>query len=338
MPCHGLIVPAPFHNWIPARSQLDCRSAARMWKSCSVSSRQSTNSSTRQPRAARNPALFLLGSLLCAVALGWTYWAFVRTSTGQFADESAWREAGFAAPDSQQPFLQFLDSLPALSVLIAAGVILFVTLRRHRWPAAVIALGTIVGANLTTQLLKNFLLDRPDRGVPTLDFNSLPSGHTTLAASAAAAIFLVVTPRWRPLAAAVGGTYAVAAGAATFLNLWHRPADVVAAFLVVGAWTLLGGLLTMRFGNAWNVWDGFGEHWAATKLWLTFCWAAGVAGLALGVILYLYVQMIGPAPVPGTARIPLFFWSGLSMIVGVGFTLSAAAGCLFGHQARRREA
>lgn len=309
-----------------------------MWKSCSVSFRQSTDPSTRQPPAARNPALFLLGSLLCAVALGWTYWAFVRTSTGQFADESAWREAGFAAPDSQQPFLRFLDSLPALSVLIAAGVILFVTLRRHRWPAAVIALGTIVGANLTTQLLKNFLLDRPDRGVPTLDFNSLPSGHTTLAASAAAAIFLVVTPRWRPLAAALGGTYAVAAGAATFLNLWHRPADVVAAFLVVGAWTLIGGLLTMRFGNAWNVWDGFGEHWAASKLWLTFCWAAGVAGLALGVILYLYVQMIGPAPVPGTARMPLFFWSGLSMIVGVGFTLSAAAGCLFGHQARRRGA
>lgn len=309
-----------------------------MWKSCRVSFRQSTNSYTRRLPAARNPALFLLGSLLCAVALGWTYWAFVRTSTGQFADESAWREAGFAAPDSQRPFLQFLDSLPALSVLIAAGVILFVTLRRHRWPAAVIALGTIVGANLTTQLLKNFLLDRPDRGVPTLDFNSLPSGHTTLAASAAAAIFLVVTPRWRPLAAAAGGTYAVAAGAATFLNLWHRPADVVAAFLVVGAWTLLGGLLTMRFGNAWNVWEGFGEHWAASRLWLTFCWAAGVAGLALGVILYLYVQLIGPAPVPGTARIPLFFWCGLSMIVGVGFTLSAAAGCLFGHQARRREA
>ncbi|MHA7277210.1 phosphatase PAP2 family protein [Arthrobacter sp. HLT1-21] len=302
-----------------------------------MSSQKSANSTGRRLPAARNPALFLLGSLLCALALAWTYWAFVRTSTGQFADESAWREAGFAAPDTQEPFLQFLDSLPALSVLIAAAVILFVTLRRQRWSAAAIALGTIAGANLTTQVLKNQLFDRPDRGVPTLDFNSLPSGHTTLAASAAAAIFLVVTPRWRPLAAAAGGAYSVAAGAATFLNLWHRPADVIAAFLVVGAWTLLGGLMIMRLGNAWNVWSGFGEHWAALKLWLTLCWAAGVAGLALGVVLYLYVQLIGPAPMPGTAQIPLFFWSGLSMIVGVGFTLSAAAGCLFAHQARRRE-
>lgn len=291
----------------------------------------------RHRTAARHPALFVLGSLACFAALGWTYWAFVRTTTGQFADESAWREAGIAAPDTQVPFLKFLDSLPLISVFIAAAVIVFVTLGRRRWSAAVIALGTIAGANLTTQVLKNLLLDRPDRGVPTLDFNSLPSGHTTLAASAAAAIFLVVTPRWRPLAAAAGGFYSVLAGAATFINLWHRPADVVAAFLVVGAWTLLGGLLIMRVGNPWNVWGGFGEHWAASRLWLVLCWVPGLIGLALSLGLYVSVQAIGPAPVPGTAGIPLFFWSGLSLIIGVGFTLSATACWLFGSQARLRE-
>lgn len=280
--------------------------------------------------------LFVLGSLLCFVALGWTYWAFVRTTTGQFADESAWREAGIAAPGSQVPFLEFLDSLPLISVFIAAAVIVFVTVGRRRWTAAGVAVGTIVGANLTTQILKNLLLDRPDRGVPTLDFNSLPSGHTTLAASAAAAIFLVVSPRWRPLAAAAGGTYSVLAGAATFLNLWHRPADVVAAFLVVGAWTLLGGLIIMRTGNPWNVWSGYGEHWAASRLWPVFCWVAGVAGLLLSVALYFFVQVIGPAPVPGTAGVPLFFWSGFALIVGVGFTLSATACWLFASEARLR--
>ncbi|WP_323959237.1 phosphatase PAP2 family protein [Arthrobacter sp. JZ12] len=290
----------------------------------------------RTRTAARHPVLFVLGSLACLVALGWTYWAFVRTTTGQFADESAWREAGIAAPDTQGPFLQFLDSLPVISVFIAAAVILFVTLARRRWASAVIALGTIAGANLTTQVLKNFLLDRPDRGVPTLDFNSLPSGHTTLAASAAAAIFLVVTPRWRPLAAAVGGFYSVVAGSATFINLWHRPADVVAAFLVVGAWTLLGGLLIMRLGNPWNVWTGFGEHWAASRLWLVLCWACGAIGLGLSVALYVSVQLAGPAPVPGTAGIPLFFWFGLALIIGVGFTLSAVACWFFSAQARLR--
>ncbi|MHA7246400.1 phosphatase PAP2 family protein [Arthrobacter tecti] len=300
-----------------------------------MSSTQST-SERRYRTAARRPALFVLGSVFCFAALGWTYWAFVRTTTGQFADESAWREAGIAAPDSQLPFLQFLDSLPVISVFIAAAVILFVTLGRRRWVAAGIALGTILGANLTTQVLKNLLLDRPDRGVPTLDFNSLPSGHTTLAASAAAAIFLVVSPRWRPLAAAAGGAYSVLAGAATFINLWHRPADVVAAFLVVGAWTLLGGLLIMRTGNPWNVWSGFGEHWAASRLWLVFCWIPGLLGLLGSLGLYFFVQLIGPAPVPGTANVPLFFWSGLALIVGVGFTLSATACWLFASQARLR--
>lgn len=300
-------------------------------------STQHSAKSRRYRTAARHPLLFVAGALGCFTALGWTYWAFVRTTTGQFADESAWAEAGIAAPDTQGPFLKFLDSLPLISVFIAAAVIVFVTLGRRRWAAAAIALGTIIGANLTTQVMKNFLLDRPERGVPTLDFNSLPSGHTTLAASAAAAIFLVVSPRWRPLAAAAGGTYSVLAGAATFINLWHRPADVVAAFLVVGAWTLIGGVLIMRTGNPWNVWDGFGKFWAASRVWLVLCWVPGLIGLAVSVGLYFFVQAIGPAPVPGTAGVPLFFWSGLSLIVGTGYTLSGTACWLFGAQARLRE-
>ncbi|WP_026532917.1 phosphatase PAP2 family protein [Arthrobacter sp. H41] len=295
----------------------------------------SVTRTSRPTRAARNPLLFVLAALACSVALGWTYWGFVRTTSGQFADESAWAEAGVAAPDSKLPFLQFLDHLPLLSLVIAAVTVAFVTLARRRWLAAAIAIGSVAGANLTTQVLKNLVFDRPDRGVPTLDFNSLPSGHTTLAASAAAAVFLVASPRWRPFAAAAGGAYSVVAGAATYLNLWHRPADVVAALLVVGIWTLLGGLLILRTGNSWNGWSGFGAHWASSRWWLVLCWLTGIAGVALAAALYAYVQAIGPAPEPGSARIPLFFWSGLSLIVGVGFTLSGAAGWLFGVQARR---
>ena len=111
---------------------------------------------------------------------------------------------------------------------------------------------------------------------------------------------------------------------------------MVAAYLVVGAWTLIGGLLIMRTGNPWNVWDGFGKFWAASRTWLALCWIPGLLGLALSLGLYLYVQAIGPAPIPGTARVPLFFWSGLSLIVGIGYTLSATACWLFGSQARLR--
>ncbi|MEG9249221.1 phosphatase PAP2 family protein [Arthrobacter sp. Soc17.1.1.1] len=297
----------------------------------------SQRTTTGPDRAARSPLLFVLAAVACAVALGWTYWAFVRTTTGQFADESAWREAGVAAPDTQLPFLRFLDTLPAISVVLAAAAILFVAVHRRRYGAAAMAVAVVVASNLTTQLLKNVVFDRPDRGVATLDFNSLPSGHTTLAASAAAAVFVIATPRWRPAAAALGGAYSVLAGAATFINLWHRPADVVAALLVVGTWTLLGGLVVMRTGENWNNWDGFGAYWASSRAWLVLCWVLGLGGLVVSGVLYLSVQAIGPAPDPGTANVPLFFWWGLMWIVGVGFTLAAAAGWLFAAQAGRTE-
>ncbi len=292
-----------------------------------------TLSTAQQYRAGRSPQLFLLAAVLCTGALAWTYYAFVRTTTGQFADESAWREAGVAAPEPG-PALEFLDRLPVISVVVAAAVILFVSLARHRWAASLVALGSILGANLTTQVLKNVILDRPDRGVATLDFNSLPSGHTTLAASAVAAVFLVVAPRWRPLAAAAGGTYAVVAGAATFINLWHRPADVVAALLVVSIWTLIGGLVIMRMGDSWNVWNGYGTDWVASRWWLVLCWVGGLGGLTCAAGLYLYAQDAGPGQVPGSDTVPLYFWSGLALIIGVGYLLAGIAGSLFGQQTR----
>lgn len=286
-------------------------------------------------RAAPHVWLFVLGALVCAGALAATYYVFVRTTTGQFADESAWREAK-VADNLRGQVLQFLDNLPLFSVIIAAVVVLFVTLGRRRWAAAAIALGTVAAANLTTQVMKTLLLDRPERGVPTLDFNSLPSGHTTLAASAAAAVFLVVSPRWRPFAAAAGGTYSVAAGVATFVNLWHRPADIVAAYLVVAVWTMIGGMLIMRTGNSWNVWSGYGEHWASSRWWPGLCWIVGLGSLLACAGLYYYAQLVGPAPVPGTGIHPLFFWSGMFLIVGVGFAISGLATALFSFEARRR--
>jgi hypothetical protein len=287
-------------------------------------------SEPRRRIAGRNPVLFVLGALACAAALAWTYWAFVRTSTGQFADESAWREANLA-PVPRGAALDFLDRLPFFSVFIAAALVLLVALVRRRWRAAFTALGVVLAANLTTQVLKHLVLDRPDRGVQTLDFNSLPSGHTTLAASAAAAVLLVVSPRWRPFTAAVGGTYSVLAGAATFINLWHRPADVVAAFLSVGLWTVLGGLVVMRSGSHWNRWSGYGSHWAASRAWLTLSWLACGASLVLAVGLYVLARWggdIGPA-----SDIPLYFWAGVCLIISAGYGLYAALGALFSQQA-----
>ena len=283
--------------------------------------------------AGHNPALFLFAALLAAAGAAVTYLGFVRTTTGQLADESAWREAELVAPGTRLPVLQVLDSLPLVSVFIALAVILAVTLYRKRLSPAIIAVATMAGANLTTQLLKNLLLDRPDRGVITLDFNSLPSGHTTMAASAMAAVFLVSSPRWRPAVAALGGTYAVLAGSATFFNLWHRPADVVAAFFVVSACTLVGGLVMMRTNLDWNT-LATGSRGAGGGALTGLCAAGGLLALAFSGAVYAYARWGGG--IAGLDERPLYFWCGLSLIVGVGYVLAALGSWLFTQQAGDR--
>ncbi|MET3922045.1 phosphatase PAP2 family protein [Arthrobacter sp. UYEF20] len=279
-------------------------------------------------------ALFLLASLACLAALAVTYYFFVRTTTGQFIDESALVEAVEIHGTAGKAANKLLDWLPALSVLIATVVILFVAVLRRRWAAAGIAVAACVGANVATQVLKDIVPVRPYRGIETLELNSLPSGHTTLAASAAAAVFLVVSPRWRPLAGFLGGSFAVATGLSTLINQWHRPSDVVAAFLVVAAFMLPAGWLIIRTGPRWNVWTGYGEHWAASRLWLALPVLAGLAAAALAS--YSLLQI---APGPGQeSSATNYFWAGTSLIVISGYLATVAGVWLFGHAARRRSA
>lgn len=278
--------------------------------------------------------LFLLATLACMAALAATYFFFVRTTTGQFIDESALVEAVEIHGTAGRAANKLLDSLPALSVLLATVVILFVTILRRRWAAAGIAVAACVGANVATQILKDLVPVRPYRGIETLELNSLPSGHTTLAASAAAAVFLVVSPRWRPLAGFLGGSFAVATGLSTLINQWHRPADVMAAFLVVAAFMLPAGWLVLRTGPRWNVWTGYGEHWGAARLWLGLPVLAGLASALLAGYSLLKIAP-GPGQEVSTTN---YFWAGSSLIVISGYLATVAGVWLFGHAARRRGA
>lgn len=286
-----------------------------------------------QVPAAPHPSLFLLAAGICLVGLIGVYLFFVRTTTGQYIDESALEEAtALAQGRTAKATTQFLDYLPVISLVLASAAVLFVAIRFRRRLAAVVAVVTAAGANLSTQWLKADVFDRPFRGISTLDFNSLPSGHTTLAASAAAAVFLVVAPRWRPLAAFGGGSYAVATGVSTLVNQWHRPADVVAAFLVVGFWTALGGLAILRTGTAWNTWDGYGEHWASSQLWPLLSALAGVG--AAGVAVYSLAQ-IAPGSAQHVSTVN-YLWAGACLIVIFGYLLTVAGTVLFGGAAGRR--
>lgn len=259
-----------------------------------------------------------------------SYRFFIESTTGQFIDESALVEAAVPGRWIGVQTAQVLDLLPVTSVFIAALVILFVTLARRRWKAAGIAIVAMAAANLSTQLIKAGLPDRPDLGVNTLALNSLPSGHSTLAASAAAAVFLVASPRWRPAAAFVGGSYAIMAGISTLINQWHRPADVLAAFFVVAFWAALAALLVLRSGPKWNVWLGSDRHWASARWWPVL---AGLLAALAGVATWLLYRTVDG---PGTVSTTSYFLIGVGQIVVVGYGLTLAATLLVTLSVRRR--
>lgn len=277
-------------------------------------------------RVAAWPFLFAAAISLAGLVLSYRF--FISTTTGQFIDESALVEAEGARLRIGAQTAQVLDALPVTSLVIATIVVLFVTLARRRWKAAGIAIAAMAAANLSTQLVKAWLPDRPDVGVNTLALNSLPSGHSTLAASAAAAVFLVVSPRWRPAAAFVGGSYAVAAGVSTLINQWHRPSDVVAAFFVVAFWTALAALPVVRTGSSWNVWLGSTAHWASSRGWtILTALMAVLAGLAAVLILRL---------AGGANSTISYFLIGVGQILVAGYGLTLAGTLLLTLPVRRR--
>ncbi|GAA2722028.1 hypothetical protein CAE01nite_26990 [Cellulomonas aerilata] len=195
-------------------------------------------------RRAGPVALCLAVALMSAVGVWLTWWVFVAHYTGQRVDQVVFEGAELGRGRLWRLAEPVLDvvSVPYIAVVLLAAV-LIATVRR-RWELAVQVAVLMGGANLTTQVLKHVVLDRPDLGIAPGAANALPSGHTTAAASVSAALVFVVPPRARPWAAVLGAGYTSATGVSTLVGRWHRPSDVVAAVLVVLAWSALACALT----------------------------------------------------------------------------------------------
>jgi membrane-associated phospholipid phosphatase len=195
-------------------------------------------------RTAGPVALCVAVALASAVGVWLTWWVFVAHFTGQRVDQVVFEGARYGRGRLWQLAEPVLDvvSVPYIAAVLLAAV-LIATVRR-RWELAVQVAVLMGGANLTTQVLKHVVLDRPDLGITPGAANALPSGHTTAAASVSAALVFVVPPRARPWAAVLGAGYTSATGVSTLIGRWHRPSDVVAAVLVVLAWSALACALT----------------------------------------------------------------------------------------------
>ena len=194
------------------------------------------------------------------------------TRQGQRLDNAARSGRIVSHPRTAARSDRLLRTISVGSLAFFGLAIMAVAATRGRWLLAIGAGTVIVGANLTTEVFKE-LLHRPHfLHQPLIPFNTLPSGHSTVAASLAAALVLVVPVRLRPLAATLGGLYAGAIAAMTLAAGWHRPSDAVSAFAVVGIWTF--GVSAVLVGRR-----GAGAPRAPE----------GLPGLVIGAVLVLVV-------------------------------------------------
>ena len=178
-----------------------------------------------------------------AAAVGAVVRFFVRSERGQLLDTVALTGSAIGQSRVAGPVDAVLTTVSALSLLIVMVIIGFIALARRRVAVACGAMVLIVGANLTTQVLK-FVVVRPEIGVDmerAASGNSLPSGHTTIAASVAVALVLVLPAGARGVAGILGALATATVGIATLSAGWHRPSDAVAALLIVGVWACIAG-------------------------------------------------------------------------------------------------
>jgi len=136
-----------------------------------------------------------------------------------------------------------------------APVVGVIALVRGR-PRVAIAVGAILlGANVTTELLKHTLVEPQPAGLVDGSFpvpaTLWPSGHSTAAMAAVLCLMLASPGRLRPLVAALGAAFAVAVGCSLVATGSHFPSDVFAGYLVAATWALVAVAVLSAAERRW---------------------------------------------------------------------------------------
>jgi len=260
---------------------------------------------------------FAVAAVVLAAAFVGTYLFFVRTYVGQIVDERAFVGASEQHDVVYRFTAAMLGNVPY--VAIGGGILLTVLIGvvTRRFKHLVVAVGVGAVAVIAAELAKHVFLVRAETGATDLLDNSFPSGHASVVAAAAFAVFLVSPPRWRPLAAVCGGAFAVLTGVLLVIDQWHRPSDVVAAFMLVAACGCLGGIALLL----WSVPRADPPARTMPALW----WIAGASAVVSAVafvIIFITVENHG-------SHLQIAYAGGGTGILAIGSAFAAAGNTLF---------
>ncbi len=251
-------------------------------------------------------------------------YASVRTISGQMLDTVALYGNSLGRRTVDGPLDVALNAVSVVSLVLVLVVIGTVAAVRKRYSLAIMSAVVVVGSSVTTYVLKSQLITRPEFGVDPARSgagNSFPSGHTTAAAAFAIGLTLVLPPAARGIASVIGATYAAVVGIATLSSGWHRPSDVVAAYLIAGGWAAYAGLvlvLVQRSSAVITRADRAGWSLAAAL-------AAGavltMAGMA--VLVFVFERMSAPVSDMGSGPLRLGYLGSALTIAGAAYLMMA---------------
>lgn len=256
--------------------------------------------------------------VLSAVALLWLGDRSQQTRLGQALDQAG-MDIVVGDQAATRQLVGVLGNVSLGSVALAVALLIGTAVVRRRYAAAAAAATLVVGANVTTQLIKA-VSERPDFGYLTV--TSFPSGHATVVVSLVLGALLVVPGQARTTVSLVGSAAITVTATAMLVASWHRPADIVGAILVCLAWgtavlvgwsVLRGGMPGVAPGRPHRIFATTGVVLAAAGLlavgvrpgggWSGFLDAGVVlAGIALVTALAVttYAQLSAPMVVGGS--------------------------------------
>jgi membrane-associated phospholipid phosphatase len=217
-------------------------------------------------------------------------------------------------------------------IFLAAAVLLVTLLARGMRRAAAAAV-LLVGGTASSQLLKELLAYPRERQisylhaghvghVPIIGSAAYPSGHATAAMALAAAIVLVVPRPYRPLATVAGGVFTLAVSFSLLVLGWHFVSDVIGAFLLSTAWSLIALAGYRAAMNRWPVAGGMRA--AARRATVLADWRTAAAALLVGALLVLAIALTRVSELVDYAR------GHTSFVVAVSSVAASAAALLGG--------
>lgn len=219
----------------------------------------------------------------------------VLSRAGQITDTSAmFRAMGWAEPFRAYQRLALSNAtFPIVVGMVIAGLAFALIRRDLRTFFAQIIV--FAGATFTTQILKYGVFWRPDLGISFKLNNSLPSGHTTSAVAAGLILFMGVPVILRVFALWISLAWGLLVGLSTVSAGWHRPSDVIAAYLVVGIWGVL--FVPSKYWRKRGLRDALEPTSVSARLLSIVSWVLiGVSLPALAVFAmlnHLYTESIG---------------------------------------------